>query len=74
MANNRVGQRYQVGDRVKKKTVSSTLSLPPLRGAIVEVQKKENKLKHPVYYYKVKWDEKLSSSIHAQHALLPLSD
>ena len=74
MANNRVGQRYQVGDRVKKITISSTISLPPLKGTIVEVQKKQNKLKHPFYYYKVKWDERLSDSTHAQHALLPLSD
>tara|TARA_B100000963_G_C22616009_1_gene667365 strand:+ start:422 stop:640 length:219 start_codon:yes stop_codon:yes gene_type:complete len=68
-----VGQRYQLGQRVKK--VSFTSSNIPKRyisGKIIEVFTKQNSLGFKHQYYRVQWDDKRTSE-HAQHTLKPLT-
>ncbi len=73
MANQRVGQRYQIGDRVLKKVLSQTRSFSPREGTVKAAVEKSDSRGYPSWYYKVKWDGLRTTSIHAQHALLPLS-
>ena len=68
----RIGQRYKEGDRVTKKTVSKSRSLPTRRGKILEVEVRKDRRGHPNYYYSIQWDDLKSPAVHAQHVLLPL--
>ena len=71
---NRVGQRFHVGDRVRKKTLGGIRT--PRTGKIVGVQQQLNSKKIACYYYQVIWDDlsKTKPSIHAQQALISLND
>tara|TARA_R100000458_G_C8261881_1_gene237290 strand:+ start:1527 stop:1760 length:234 start_codon:yes stop_codon:yes gene_type:complete len=73
MANQRVGQRYQIGDRVLKKVISQTKSFSPRQGTVKAAEERSDSRGYPSWYYKIKWDGSKISSIHAQQALLPLS-
>ena len=65
----RVGQRYQRGDRVKKRTIGGVK--PPRFGTVLHATTKNDSRGHQSWYYSVQWDDLKSPSIHAQHALLP---
>ena len=66
----RIGQRYQKHDRVRKKTISKSRSLPPRIGTVLEVISETNKRGHTIYYYSIQWDDLKSPAVHAQHVLL----
>jgi len=72
-ASSRIGQRYVVGDRVKKKTVGRS-TLPPRVGSITGVEIRTDRRGHPNYYYLIQWDDLKSLATHAQHVLTPLND
>ena len=69
----RIGQRYQVNDRVKKKIISASRSMAPRKGRILSVEKKLNKRGQPSFYYQIQWDDLKSPSLHAQHVLSNLT-
>jgi hypothetical protein len=71
---NRVGQRYQKNDRVRKKTVGKKRSLPSRIGTIMDVMVKTDKRGHPAFYYSIQWDDLKSPATHAQQVLIPLND
>ena len=68
----RVGQRYEKGDRVQKRTAGG--NKPPRVGTIKLATEKNDSRGHPSWYYSVLWDGLKSTSIHAQQALIPLND
>ena len=69
----RIGQRYQVNERVLKKTISASRSMAPRKGKILSVEKRLNKLGHVSYYYRIQWDDLKSPALHAQHVLSSLA-
>ena len=69
ISSNKVGQKYQLNDRVRKTTVHKSASLPPRVGVILGVEVKKDKKKRPTYYYMVQWDDLKSPSLHAQQVL-----
>ena len=69
----RIGQRYQVNERVLKKTISASRSMAPRKGRILSVEKRLNKRGHVSYYYRIQWDDLKSPSLHAQHVLSSLA-
>ena len=71
---NRVGQRYQKNDRVRKKTLSNSISLPPRIGTVLDVTVRVDRRGHPAFYYSIQWDDLKSPATHAQHVLSRLDD
>ncbi len=69
---NRVGQRHQINDRVRKKTLGG--GKPTRYGTIIEPTIKTDSRGYKVYYYHVQWDDLQSPSLHAQHVLIPLHE
>ncbi len=65
----RIGQRFQVGDRVKKR--ATAISKKPRFGIIVEAIEGSDSRNHPMWYYSILWDDLKSPMKHAQHALVP---
>ena len=65
----RVGQRYQLGQRVKKR--ATAISKKPRFGTVLEAIEGSDSRNHPMWYYSIQWDDLKSPSIHAQHALVP---
>ncbi len=47
----RIGQKYQIGDRVKKKYIGSYRY-----GTVISCEQKSNRRNRPYYYYQVLWD------------------
>jgi len=47
----RIGQKYQIGDRVKKKYFGGYKY-----GAVIDCDQKSNRLNRAYYYYQVLWD------------------
>jgi hypothetical protein len=74
MDNNRIGQRYKAGDRIKKIPLSKSRSFAPRVGVILDVEEREDARGHPRYYYKIRWDDLRTPAIHAQHVLIPVND
>ena len=72
MTNNRVGQRFKEGDRVKKRAIGGTK--PPRFGTVLRAITKNDSRGHPAWYYSVQWDDLKSPAIHAQHILIPTND
>lgn len=72
MPEERIGQRYKEGQRVAKKTISKSRSLPPRVGVILGVEIKKDRRGHPSYYYKIQWDDLKSPAVHAQQVLLSI--
>ena len=68
----RIGQRFQKGDRVKKRTAGTTK--PPRFGTILLATEKNDSRGHPSWYYSIQWDDLKSPAIHAQQALIPFND
>ena len=67
-----VGQKYAIGQSVKKLSYTSSAIPPRYRnGKITEVFTKTNSAGSVHYYYKVLWDDSRKSE-HAQHTLRPL--
>ena len=67
-----VGQKYAIGQSVKKISYTSSAIPPRYRnGKIKEVFTKTNSAGSVNYYYKVSWDDSRRSE-HAQHTLRPL--
>ena len=66
----RIGQKYQVNDRVLKKTVSASKSMAARTGKVLAVEQRTNSRGYSFYYYHIQWDDLKSPSIHAQHVLL----
>ena len=65
-----VGQRFNVGDRVTRKTIFvSTESFAKRYGRITKVVQRSNKKGTKTYYYEVDWSDNKSSE-HAQHTLV----
>jgi len=73
MTSSRIGQRYQIGDSVLKKTIGKSKSLPPRRGVILDVQVKRDRRGHPSYYYSIQWNDLKSPAVHAQQVLMPMA-
>ena len=71
---NRVGQRYQKNDRVRKKTIGKSKALPPRIGTILDVTVRVDRRGHPAFYYSIQWDDLKSPATHAQHVLSLLDD
>ena len=65
----RIGQRFQVGGRVKKR--ATAIAKKPRFGTILEAIENSDRRNHPIWYYSVQWDDLKTPSIHAQHALVP---
>ena len=67
-----VGQKYAIGQSVKKISYTSSAIPPRYRnGKITEVFTKSTSAGSVNYYYKVLWDDSRRSE-HAQHTLRPL--
>nr|AFX83749.1 hypothetical protein MedDCM-OCT-S15-C1-cds9 [uncultured Mediterranean phage MEDS1 group]BAR39034.1 hypothetical protein [uncultured Mediterranean phage uvMED] len=65
-----VGQRFEVGDRVTRKTIfSGTEDFIKRYGIVKEVLLKENRKGTSTYYYQILWNDSKSSE-HAQHTLV----
>ena len=76
---NRVGQRFDVGDRVLKRRIDGiNTRLPKRTGNVVEVVEEMKKVKNRApfkhYSYKVIWDDLRSPSLHAQQTLRSSDD
>jgi len=76
---NRIGQRFDVGDRVLKRRIEGiNTRLPKRTGNVVEVVEEMKKVKNREpfkhYSYKVIWDDLRSPSLHAQQTLRSLDD
>jgi len=76
---NKVGQRFNVGERVcKRYRLGDTRTIPPRRGAVKEVveemKKVRNRAPFPTYSYQILWDGSKSLSLHAQQALRSLEN
>ena len=70
MESNLVGQRFNVGDRVTRKTIFvSTESFAKRYGRITKVVLRSNIKGTKTYYYEVDWSDNKSSA-HAQHTLV----
>jgi hypothetical protein len=65
----KVGQKYQLNDRVRKTSIHKSASLPTRVGVILGVEVKKDKKRRPSYYYMVQWDDLKSPSLHAQQVL-----
>ena len=65
-----IGQRFEVGDRVLRKTLfSSTEDFIKRYGRVKEVLLKQNRKGTSSYYYEILWNDNKSSE-HAQHTLI----
>ena len=72
MNNRLVGQLYKEGDRVYKKTASSsstTFRNRPIYGHIIEVLTEKNSIGRSHYYYWIKHEGTGKRSKHIQHRL-----
>jgi len=68
----RVGQRYNQGDRVKKRTIGG--DRPPRYGTILNPIEDKDRRGSIMWYYSVQWDDLKSPATHAQQSLIPLND
>ena len=65
-----VGQRFNLGDRVTRKSLFvSSESFIKIYGRITKVVLRANRKGTKTYYYEVDWSDNKSSE-HAQHALV----
>ena len=65
-----IGQRFEVGDRVTRKTLfSSTEDFIKRYGVVEKVLLRQNRRGTATYYYHILWNDHKSSE-HAQHTLL----
>jgi len=65
-----VGQRFDVGDRVTRKSIFTTSEVFGKRyGKITKVVLKHNRKGSTTYYYQVNWNDDRTSE-HAQHTLV----
>ena len=70
MESNLVGQRFNVGDRVTRKSLFvSSESFIKIYGRITKVVLRANRKGTKTFYYEVDWSDNKSSE-HAQHALV----
>jgi len=64
-----IGQKYQIGDRVKKRYFNGYKY-----GTVISCTKKSNRLNRTYYYYKVLWDTSKMPEKQNQSTIQPAED
>ncbi len=65
----RIGQKYQIGDRVKKRYFGNYRY-----GTVVDFEKKSNRCDRSYYYYQVLWSNSKMPETQSQSTLKPAEE